>query len=345
MAKIAKAGAFAKGKNWKQFLMDNSALATLILLIIVGIVVQGTTFLNINNFINILFNNAIVGIIALGMTLIIISGGIDLSVGSAAALTGLLALTTINYTGSVFLGVLVAFGAGIFMGAFNGILISKFRIPAFIVTLGAMQIFRSLSLHQWQGGGVLLGRSGGVLLEGINVEGFRNFSNIRFFTDVFQGGLPLPVLYWIALIILMTLFCKKTALGRHIYAVGSNERASSLSAVKVKRVKIFVYMISGALVGFAALVEASRLGSMNSATSGNLYELQAIAAVIIGGTAMSGGRGSMLGTFFGTLTLGVINNVMNLSGLPSFLVGAIQGGIVILAVLLQMGVSKESKGF
>jgi len=345
MERIAKRGEFAKGKNLKRFLVENSALVTLILLIIVGIVAQGTTFLNINNFINILFNNAIIGIIALGMTLIIISGGIDLSVGSAAALTGLLTLTAINYTGSIVLGVLVAFAVGILMGAFNGVLISKFRVPAFIVTLGAMQIFRSLSLYQWQGGGVLLGRSGGLLLEGINVDGFRSFSNTRFFTDFFQAGLPLPVLYWIGLIIIMALFCKKTALGRHIYAVGSNERATSLSAVKVKRVKIYVYMISGALVAFAALVEASRLGSMNSATSGNLYELQAIAAVIIGGTAMSGGRGSMLGTFFGTLTLGVINNIMNLSGLPSFLVGAIQGGIVILAVLLQRSVTKEGKGF
>jgi len=345
MAKNASLGALAKGNSLKKFLVENSALATLILLIIVGIVVQGTTFLNINNFINILFNNAIVGIIALGMTLIIISGGIDLSSGSATALTGLLTITAINYTGNIFIGIVVAFGVGILMGTFNGVLISKFRIPAFIVTLGAMQIFRSLALHQWQGGGVTLGRSGGVLLEGIDVDGFRVFSNTRFFTNLFQAGLPAPILYWLALIIILALFCKKTALGRHIYAVGSNERAANLSAVKVVRVKIYVYMIAGALVAFAALVEASRLGSMNSATSGNLYELQAIAAVIIGGTAMSGGRGSMVGTLFGTLTLGVINNVMNLMGLPSFLVGAIQGSIVILAVLLQRSVAKKEKGF
>ena len=345
MEKIAKRGNASQGKNLKHFLVENSALVTLVLLIIVGTIAQGTTFLNINNFINILFNNTIVGIIALGMTLIIISGGIDLSVGAASALTGLLTLTAINYTGSILLGVLVAFAVGILMGLFNGVLISKFRVPAFIVTLGAMQIFRSLSLYQWQGGGVLLGRSGGVLLEGIDVEGFRSFSNTRFFTDFFQAGLPAPVIYWVGLIVILALFCKKTALGRHIYAVGSNERAASLSAVKVQRVKIYVYMIAGALVAFSALVEASRLGSMNSATSGNLYELQAIAAVIIGGTAMSGGKGSMVGTFFGTLTLGVINNVMNLMGLPSFLVGAIQGSIVILAVLLQRSVTKKDKKF
>jgi ribose transport system permease protein len=139
--------------------------------------------------------------------------------------------------------------------------------------------------------------------------------------------------------------CKKTALGRHIYAVGSNERAANLSAVNVKRVLTWVYMISGAFVAFAALVEASRIGSMNSAGSGNFYELEAIAAVIIGGTAMSGGRGRILGTVFGTLTLGVINNLMNLMGLPSFLVGAIQGSIVVLAVLMQQIVSRREKQF
>ena len=344
MEKIAEMGNFAKGKNVKKFLVENGALVMLVLLVVVATVILGTSFFNINNFMNILLNNAIVGIIALGMTLIIISGGIDLSVGSASALTGLITLTVINYTGSILFGVLVAFAVGILIGAFNGVLIAKFRVPAFIVTLGAMQIFRSLALYQWRGGGVTLGRSGGIMLE-VDVLGFRNFSNTRFFQDVFQAGLPLPVLYWIGLVILLALFCKKTALGRHIYAVGSNERAVNLSAVKVNRVKLYVYMISGALVAFAALVEASRMGSMNSATSGQLYELQAIAAVIIGGTAMSGGRGRMIGTFFGTLTLGVINNMMNMMEVQSFLVNAIQGSIVILAVLLQQVVEKRQKQY
>ena len=333
-----------KNLNYRQLFMNNSALVTLIVLIIIATMLEGTTFFNINNFANILFNNAIVGIIALGMTLIIISGGIDLSVGSASAATGLIALTTINATGSIVIGVLAAFAAGIGMGAFNGILISKFRMPAFIATLGAMQIFRSLSLHFWNGGGVLLGRDGGVVLD-VDVLGFLDFSNTRLLTNLFQVGIPLPILYWIGLAILISLVCSKTALGRHIYAVGSNEKAANLSAVKVKRVKIYVYMISGALVAFAALVEASRLGSMNSATSGGLYELQAIAAVIIGGTAMSGGRGKILGTVFGTLTLGVINNTMNLMGLPGFLVGAVQGSILILAVLLQRSIVTQDKQY
>lgn len=334
-----------KNTDYKRLLMENTALVTLILLVIVGTIIQGTTFMNINNLMNIMFNNAIVGIIALGMTIIIISGNIDLSVGSATAMIGLITLTVMNATGSVILGILAAFAAGIAMGAFNGILISRFRIPAFIATLGAMQIFRSLSLHFWQGGGVLLGRAGGIVLD-IDVMGFTLFSNTRLFqTDFFRVGLPLPVLYWIGLTILMAFFCKKTALGRHIYAVGSNERAANLSSVKVKRVKTYVFMISGALVAFAALIEASRLGSMNSATSGGMYELQAIAAVIIGGTAMSGGRGRPIGTFFGMLTLGVINNVMNLIGVSGFLVGAVQGTILTLAVLLQRSMAKGEKAY
>ncbi|MCL2387942.1 MAG: ABC transporter permease [Defluviitaleaceae bacterium] len=333
-----------KSFNYKQFLIDNSAFVTLILLIIVATVIMGGTFFNAGNFVNILFNNAIIGIIALGMTLIIISGGIDLSVGSAAAFIGLITITVINHTGSIILGVLSAFASGILMGAFNGVLAAKFRIPAFIVTLGSMQIFRSLSLHFWNGGGVLLGRIGGTPVEH-DVLGYRTFATTRIFEGILPNGLPLPVLYWIALTILIAIFCKKTALGRHIYAIGSNERAANLSAVKVTRVKILVYMIAGALVAFAAMVESSRLGSMNSATSGTLYELQAIAAVVIGGTAMNGGRGRPIGTFFGTLTLGVINNLMNMMGIPSFLVGAIQGSIVIIAVLFQMTMTSKERQF
>ncbi|MCL2356688.1 MAG: ABC transporter permease [Defluviitaleaceae bacterium] len=336
---------FVKNFNYKKFLVENSALVTLVLLLIIATAIQGSAFFNINNFVNILFNNAIVGIIALGMTIIIIAGGIDLSVGSAAALTGLFTITTINHTGSITLGVLAAFATGIFMGLFNGVLVAHFRVPAFIATLGAMQIFRSMSLYFWDGGGISLGRIGGTPIEH-DVLSFLAFSNTRLFQgDLLQRGLPLPIFYWIALTIIMAIVCKKTALGRHIYAIGSNERAANLSAVKVKRVKIFVFMISGALMAFAALVEASRLGSMNAATSGGFYELQAIAAVVIGGTAMSGGRGKPVGTFFGMLTLGVINNVMNQMGLSSFLVGTIQGSIVIIAVLFQMTMSRKEKKF
>lgn len=324
-----------KNVRWKQFFIHNSALVTLILLLIIATIVMGSTFFNVNNIVNILLNNAIIGIIALGMTLVIISGGIDLSVGAASAASGLVALWVMNSTSSIFLGVAAAFAIGILTGAFNGLLVSRFGIPAFIVTLGAMRIFRSLSQHFFRGGGILVSST-----PENNLTAFLAFSNHRLF-----GIIPLPVLYWLFLAALVSLIAKRTALGRHIYAVGSNERAANLSAINVKRIKTYVYMISGALVAFSAIVEASRIGSMNSSASGNFYELEAIAAVIIGGTAMSGGRGRVIGTVFGTLTLGVINNMMNLMGLPSFLVGAIQGTILILAVLLQRSMALKEKQF
>ena len=318
--------------NYKQFFINNSACVILILLVVIATAIMGTTFLNVSNLRNILLNNAIIGIIALGMTLVIISGGIDLSVGAATAGCGLVALWVMNLTSNILLGMLAAIALGVVMGAFNGTLVARFNIPAFIVTLGAMRIFRSLSLHFFQGGGILVDSE---------VQSFLAFSNTR----LFGGVLPLPVIYWLALAVLVSFVVKRTALGRHIYAVGSNERAANLSAINVRRVKTYVYMISGALVAVAAIVEASRLGSMNSASSGIFYELEAIAAVVIGGTAMSGGRGRIIGTVFGTLTLGVINNLMNLMGLPSFLVGAIQGSIVVLAVLLQRSVGQKAKQF
>lgn len=331
-----------KDFNVKQFLVNNSAFVILIVLVIIATLVQGTTFFNVINFRNILMNNAIIGIIALGMTLIIISGGIDLSVGAASAATGLIALQVMMNTRSVVLGFIAAIISGAILGAFTGTLVARFRIPAFIVTLGGMRIIRSLAQNYWDGGGIAI-----TPALDRDIAWFLNFSNPRAF-----AGLPhplplisLPVLYWIGLAIIVAFVMRRTALGRHIYAVGSNERASNLSAINVKRVKTYVYMISGALVGFAALVEASRIGSMNSSMSGGFYELEAIAAVVIGGTAMSGGRGRIIGTVFGTLTLGVINNMMNLMGLPPFLVGAIQGSIVVLAVLLQRSVAERERQF
>jgi len=324
-------------KIFKQIFAQNSALFALALLFIIAIILEGTTFLNVNNLMNILMNNSIVGIIALGMTLIIISGGIDLAVGAQLAATGLIAITVMNSTGSVILGILVALLVGVLMGVATGVLVAKFQIPAFITTLGMMQIFRSVVQHFFNGGGILVDRE--------SVGSFLTISNTRVLDFGNFPGIPLPVIYWFVLAVIIHIVANRTAFGRHIYAVGSNERASRLSGINVNYVKIGVYMLSGALVVFAALVEASRLGSMNSSASGGAYELQAIAAVVIGGTAMSGGKGKISGTVFGMLTLGIINNMMNLMGLPSFLVAAIQGAIILLAVLLQRSVAKKEKQY
>lgn len=314
-------------KSISSFLSENSALVALVALFIITACLKGQVFLNPRNILNIFMNNSIIGIIALGMTLIIITGGIDLAVGSQLAAAGLIVITVLNSTGSIALSLLSAIIFGIVSGGFTGIMIAKFKIPPFIVTLGTLSIYRSVSQHFFNGGGIMAKN---------NQDAFIAIANTKI-----GGMISVIIIYWIVLAIIISVFSKKTAIGRHIYAVGSNEKATKLSGINIDRVKITAYIISGILVALAAIIEAARLGSMNSASSGLSYEMDAIAAVVIGGTSMSGGKGTIIGTVFGTLTLGVINNMMNLLGVPTFLVSAIKGAIIIVAVLLQSRLNKE----
>lgn len=317
-----------KQRSLKGLIADHSAIFAFLILFIVAVILKGSIFLSVSNIMNILMNNSIIGIIALGMTLVIITAGIDLAVGSQMAATGLIAMTILNATQSILLAIVAAVFAGLVFGAITGGLISKFGVPAFIVTLGTMQIYRSVSEYCFDGGG--------VLATGRSADAFTAIANTKLF-----GFIPMPMIYWFALCLLISVIARRTAFGRHVYAIGSNERASFLSTINVNRVLLLVYALSGVLVALASIIEASRLGSMNSASSGSGYEMDAIAAVVIGGTSMAGGRGTILGTVFGTLTLGIINNLMNLLGVPSFLVGAIKGVIIIGALLIQRSVSKE----
>lgn len=314
-------------KSISSFLSENSALVALVALFIITACLKGQVFLNPRNILNIFMNNSIIGIIALGMTLIIITGGIDLAVGSQLAAAGLIVITVLNSTESIALSLLSAIIFGIVSGGFTGIMIAKFKIPPFIVTLGTLSIYRSVSQYFFNGGGIMAKN---------NQDAFIAIANTKI-----GGMISVIIIYWIVLAIIISVFSKKTAIGRHIYAVGSNEKATKLSGINVDRVKITAYIISGILVALAATIEAARLGSMNSASSGLSYEMDAIAAVVIGGTSMSGGKGTIIGTVFGTLTLGVINNMMNLLGVPTFLVSAIKGVIIIVAVLLQSRLNKD----
>ena len=308
--------------QFKKFASQNSAIIAFLLLFIVSIILRGCTFLNFGNIINILRNNSIIGIVSLGMTLIIITGGIDLSVGSQLAITGLIAISTINATGSILLGILAAVVLATVCGFLTGGLVAKFKIPAFIVTLGTMTIYRSVAQYLYKGGG--------IIVEGPRTDAFLSISNTSLF-----GVIPLPIIFWLLLSAAVSIFMSRTATGRRIYAVGSNEKATKLSGINADRIKIISFIVAGLMVSLAAIIEASRLGSINSASSGTSYEMDAIAAVVIGGTSMSGGRGKIVGTVFGTLTIGIINNMMNLLGVPPFLVGAVKGLIIIVAVLFQ----------
>ncbi len=301
-----------------RFVAENSAIVALLAMVIIATVLAGSSFLSEANIINILRNDSIIGVISLGMTLIIISGGIDLSVGSALVLVGAGGIWVLNMTHSIPLSLITTVVGGLAMGSVNGTIITRGRVTPFIATLGTMATCRSLALYLLNGGGI-----------SANVQQYEIISN----GDLF--GISYPVIYFVILTALVYVFSQKTPLGRYIYAVGSNEKASHLSAINVNRVKLLTYAISGAMVGVAAIIETSRLNSVSAASSGTGYELDAIAAVIIGGTRMSGGKGSVIGTFFGVLILGILSNMLTLMGVSPFATGTVKGIIIIVSVLVQ----------
>jgi len=285
-------------------------------------------FLQTQNLLNILRQVSYTGIIALGMTFVIISGGIDLSVGSMVALVGGVVILALNWLVGVFgaggeawailLALLVGllFGAG--LGALNGLMATLGKIAPFIATLGTMAIFRSMALY--------IG-SAGV---------FRSES--RLFPDLGMGrvlGIPNPVVVFISLAVVFAIILNKTRYGRYLCAVGSNPKVAKYSAIKVNLTRFISYVAVGITVGFSAVFLSARLNSMSSTNGGLNYELDAIAAVIIGGTPMTGGSGSILGTVIGAITLGIINNMLNMLGVSPYLQGTVKGVVIIGAVLIQ----------
>lgn len=275
-------------------------------------------FLDVQNQFNILMQVSIIGIISLGMTVVMISGGIDLSVGSVLALTGVMTVIALNASGSIVIAILVGFAVGTFAGFLNGLMVAKGKIASFIATLGMMAAARSIALYIANGGSI----SG-------EVSAFTLISNSKL------GLIQYPIIYFLLMTVLVYILMHKTRFGRYVYAIGSNEKAALLSAIRVDRVKIGVYSLAGFLVSIAAIIETARLNSISSSSSGMSYELDAIAAVIIGGTRMTGGRGKVIGTLFGVLILGIVNNMMNLMDISPHLQGFVKGAIIIIAVVFQ----------
>lgn len=283
------------------------------------------------NWINILRNNAGVGIVALGMTFVIISGGIDLAVGSTMTAVGAVLmviingyptglLTSVGITGpwAYVIGIAAALVVGSLVGVINGSLIAYRKLPPFIVTLGMMKICRSVTQQCMQKVGFKV------------PAGFLAIANTKI-----GGETILPILYWLVLALVLHIVSRHTPFGRRIYAIGSNERTARLSGIHVERVKTWIYILMGALVAVTAVIQVARIGSMDYANAGSGYEMDAIAAVVVGGTSMSGGKGSIGGTVLGMLIIAVMNNLLNLMGVPPFLREAFKGAIVIVAVLLQ----------
>jgi ribose transport system permease protein len=283
-------------------------------------------FLQPQNLLNILRQVSYTGIIALGMTFVIVSGGIDLSVGSMAAFVGSLAVLALNAVAgagsgqgtAVLAAVACAALAGLACGIANGVLVTKGRIAPFIVTLGTMALFRSLSLYMG------------------NAGEFRSESAL--FGDLGSSaplGVPLPASILIGLAAALSFVFSRTRYGRYVRAVGSNARVARYSAIDVDMTRLVAYSLNGLMVGVSAVLIAMRFNSVGTSTLGVNYELDAIAAVIIGGTAMAGGRGTVWGTVVGAITLGVINNMLNMVGISPYLQGTVKGLVIIGAVFIQ----------
>jgi ribose transport system permease protein len=303
-------------------------LVGLALLCIAGTALN-TDFATLDNVMNVLTRTAFIGVIAVGMCFVIISGGIDLSVGSMAALIAGCVILLMNALGSagwsstpvVALGMAFAVVLGAIFGLAHGLLITRGRIEPFIVTLGTLGIFRAYLTYFANGGAITLDNT---LADA--------------YGPVFYGrliGVPVPVWVFGVVALLGALILNRTAYGRYVQAIGSNEQVARYAAVDVDRIKVLTYMLLGGCVGIATLLYVPRLGSA-SPTTGLLWELEAIAAVIVGGTALKGGAGSISGTVVGAVLLSVISNILNLTSIISvYLNAAVQGFVIIVVAFLQ----------
>lgn len=333
MALVAKRNPVAR------LLQEYGVLVAFVVLFIASAAWKPNFFLQPENLRNLLNQNAGTGIVAVGMTLVVIAGGIDLSVGSIFALAGAVALWTLNrmIPSGETTATAAALGAGILaggaLGALNGLIITWGRIAPFIATLGGLVAFRSIL--------VAVSEAGEIRSNSANV-----------FPQLGGGGIPVPflkntanqpldltwnILVFVAVALGASFLLNRMVIGRHIVAVGANERAARYSAIATGRVRWMTYTLLGLCTGLAGVLQASRNNSVASSTLGLSLELDAIAAVVIGGTSLSGGKGQVWSTVVGVLILGVINNILVLGDVSSYWQGLVKGVIILLSVLIQRG--------
>lgn len=295
------------------------ALALVALVIFVSIL--NPNFIRMGNILNLLRQVSVNALIAFGMTFVIITAGIDLSVGSilalSSALTAGMIMAGIPTSLAIMLGVLVG-GA---FGLINGLLITKGQVAPFIATLATMTIYRGLTLV-YTGGNPISNFDAGLSLQILGRGSY--------------FGIPIPVIVMTVVFAILFVILHKMTFGRKVYAVGGNEEAAHIAGIKTDRVKIWVYTISGMMSSLAGLILVSRLNSAQP-TAGSAYELDAIAAVVIGGTSLSGGKGRIFGTLVGALIIGTLNNGLNILGVSSFYQQVIRGIVILIAVLLDRG--------
>lgn len=334
MTETAAATAKAK-RSWKD--VDLRAVApfvALALLLVLG-AFANPNFVSVDNLLNVLTRSAFIAIIAVGATFVISAGGLDLSVGSMVAFVASLTILFMNSGAvsdpmmTIVAAALLAMAIGAACGLANGLITTVGRIEPFIATLGTMGIYRGLTTWLSQGGAITL----------------RNPEVQSLYRPVYFGeilGVPFPICVIVITAAIGAFVLYRTRYGRHVVAVGSNEDVAHYSGIPVSRVRTLTYVIQGLCVAVACLIYIPRLGS-TSATTGLMWELQAITAVVVGGTALRGGVGRIWGTICGAFILEIVGNIMLLSNFVSeYLLGAIQGAIIIIAMLVQRSLVRKS---
>lgn len=301
------------------FVKENIPLIGLIVLMVL-VSLLNANFLTIDNLLNILRQTSINAIIAMGMTFVILTAGIDLSVGSILAFAGAICASLIAANTPLFIALPVTLMVGAALGAASGSIIAYFGVQAFIATLVGMTMIR---------GAVLVFADGRPISTG-NHEVANTFYEVG---GGYFGGIPIPVIIAVVVFALCWYVLNHTRIGRYTYAIGGNEQVTRLAGINVARVKIIVYAISGALAALAGIILTARLESAQP-TAGMAYELDAIAAVVLGGTSLAGGRGRITGTVIGALIIGVLNNALNILDVSSYYQMIAKGAVILMAVVL-----------
>ncbi|MCL1896935.1 MAG: ABC transporter permease [Clostridiales bacterium] len=295
--------------------------------LVVGILTRGR-FTTWNNMTTIFRNSSSVGIISLGMTFVIISGGIDLSSGSVLSTAGTV-LIFMQGSGKfpLIVSMLACIAVGVGFGLANGLIVTKLKTPPFITTLATGIIARSITTYVCNGSTITGNKDDAI---------FRNIGTGNITSSTGSIIMPVPFIMMLVVAVVLTVVLMKIKFGTYIFSVGCNENAAKYSGIKVDRIKIYTYMIVGACAGLGAIIDMSRMVSVSSTASGLNYEFDAITAVLLGGTSLAGGRGTIYGTVFGAILLFFVSNIMIQLNISTYLTGTVKGLIILGAVLLQM---------
>lgn len=289
-----------------------------LVVLVIFVTIMNPSFMSPTNLLNLLRQVSTNALIAFGMTFVIITGGIDLSVGSTLALSSALMAGLIASGLNPVLAMGVGLLLGAFLGACNGVMITKGKMAPFIATLATMTIYRGLTL---------------VYTDGNPITGIGDSFIFKYMGRGYLFGIPFPVVVMLLFFGVLYVLLHKMTFGRKTFALGGNEKAAFIAGIKSDRIKIAIYSISGLMAAVAGIIITSRLNSAQP-TAGNAYEMDAIASVVLGGTSLSGGRGRLVGTLIGALIIGTLNNGLNLLGVSSFYQQVVKGVVIIIAVLL-----------